>query len=136
MSWRPLLMLGPALWLQAALAAESAPGRDPMQPPPELRMPLDPNSGADGAELPQPRQLIIIDGKPLLVLGSRRYAVGERIGGARIERITEQAVWLRDAAGVHRLPLFAGVDKVVGAPSRSSSGARPAPLNKQNRDPS
>ena len=134
-AWLTLLMA--AALCPAVEAAEPATTRDPMQAPPELRPPRDPaNEGAAAAEMLQPQQLIFIDGRPLLVLGSRRYGVGERIGDARIERITEQAVWLRDATGTHRLPLFLGVDKISSEPTRGKKPASPATSKTQNRDPS
>ena len=66
-----------------------------------------PHATADNAI----RQIVFAGGKAYVVQRGRRYGVGEQIDGARIERITEQAVWLREAGQVRREPLYAGVEK-------------------------
>ena len=83
--------------------------RDPTQPPAILTSPVG------IARLPgntfRPEHLVTIAGVRYLVWNSRRYAVGETIQGARIERITDAEVWLRGNDGLRKLPLFTGIEK-------------------------
>ncbi|MDR3370378.1 hypothetical protein [Rhodoferax sp.] len=46
-----------------------------------------------------------------LMHGTRLYAKGQRIGSARIERISETEVWLRDDGQLQKIPLFNGVQR-------------------------
>lgn len=120
-----------ALLLAASLAGSEAraedPARDPTAWPPALRSALAPVPAASGAEPGEPviRQVVFVDGRGYVVQRGRRYGVGEQLDGARIERITEQAVWLREAGQVRREPLYGGVEKRPPAsPSRAASGAK------------
>lgn len=83
--------------------------RDPTQPPGILAAPVG------VARLPantfRPEHLVTVAGVRYLVWNSRRYAVGETIQGARIERITDAEVWLRGNDGLRKLPLFTGIEK-------------------------
>ena len=83
--------------------------RDPTQPPSILAAP----TGI--ARLPansfRPEHLVTVAGVRYLVWNSRRYAVGETIQGARIERISDSEVWLRGNDGLRKLPLFSGIEK-------------------------
>ena len=99
----------------AATFAEGS-ERDPMQPPAAARppapapsAPLAGQAAADGAW--RPRYLIASDGKRWLVQNGRRHGVGDALGAARIERIDDDAVWLREAGRLTRVPLFGGVAK-------------------------
>ena len=110
---RPLALL--LLAALPALAQEAA--RDPTTLPPALRQAI---AAAEAASAPASaaeagaaaiRQVVFVDGRGYVVQRGRRYAVGEQLDGARIERITEQAVWLREAGNVRREPLYGGVEK-------------------------
>ena len=59
----------------------------------------------------KPRNIVIVGGTRYLVWNSRRYAVGESIDGARIEKISETEVWLRGAEGLQKFGLYTGIDK-------------------------
>ena len=120
-----------ALLLAASLAGWEAraqdPGRDPTAWPPALRSALAPAPVASGAEPGEAaiRQVVFVDGRGYVVQRGRRYGVGAQLDGARIERITEQAVWLREAGQVRREPLYGGVEKRPPAsPPRAASGAK------------
>jgi len=105
----------PLLWLLAALSAQAQEaGRDPTTLPAALRSAIAAaSSPASGAEPAQEgiRQVVFANGRAYVVQRGRRYAVGEQLEGARIERITEQAVWLREAGQLRREPLYGGVEK-------------------------
>jgi hypothetical protein len=96
--------------------------RDPTQPPTAYAIATGERS-APRAML-KPQQIVTIGGTRYLVWNSRRYAVGESIEGARIERISESEVWLKGADGVRKLSLFTGIDKRPpnsGAPNNTST---------------
>jgi len=124
LAWQ--LAEGPSVW-----AADPLPGvaRDPTRWPAALQAPAASAANAAANTLPTPQQIMIVDGKAWLVIGSRRYGVNDKLGDARIQRIEESAVWLRDAQGVHRLPLFEGVQVRHQTPSKRPDGTK-----NQNRD--
>jgi hypothetical protein len=108
-----------ALLLCMALQAH-AQDRDPTAWPPALRSAMAAASAASapGAEPADNaiRHVVFANGRAYVVQRGRRHAVGEQLDGARIERITEQAVWLREAGQVRREPLYGGVEKRPPAP--------------------
>ena len=83
--------------------------RDPTQPPAAFAAPV--SSTRLPVDTFRPEHLVTVAGVRYLVWNSRRYAVGETIQGARIERISETEVWLRGNDGLRKLPLFSGIEK-------------------------
>ena len=55
--------------------------------------------------------VVVRDGVPYLVQGTRLYAKDETIGQARIVRITETEVWLREAGQLKKIPVFSGIER-------------------------
>lgn len=124
-------------WLALICSAALSPAaqaqdlaRDPTALPPALRASLaaaqaaSAASGADAGE-PAVRQVVFANGRAYVVQRGRRYAIGEMLDGARIERITEQAVWLREAGQVRRESLYGGVEKrPPAAAAPAASGAK------------
>jgi len=89
--------------------AEDGP-RDPLQPPAAARpAPLAADGGA--APVMAPRHLMVVDGTRYVVDNGRRRKVGDMLGDARIERIDDSAVHVRQAGTLQRLPLYGGVVK-------------------------
>ena len=91
-------------------AAGRAPARDPMLAPADAR----PASGAasalaPAAEPPPARHLMVVDGRRYVVWGGRKRSVGEMLGDARIERIEDNAVVVRQDGTLQRLPLYGDV---------------------------
>lgn len=129
-------------WIALLLAALSAQAqsqdasRDPTALPLTLRnaMAAAASSPASGAEPAREgvRQVVFASGRGYVVQRGRRYAVGEQLDGARIERITEQAVWLREAGQLRREPLYGGVEKRPPAPP---SPPKPALKNSKEKQP-
>lgn len=129
--------LGAALaWLLCAAgqAAEApsvpAPqGRDPTLPPASVRAAAAASAPAGSGPAPStsspasPAQhLMVVDGRPYLVERGWLRGVGDRWGEARIEKITAEAVWLREADGLRRYPLYPGVQvrPVTAQPARKA----------------
>ncbi len=108
------------LALALPVLAQDAP-RDPTAWPEALRSAMAASAPASGATADRVgiRQVVFSDGRGYVVQRGRRYAVGEQLDGARIERITEQAVWLREGGQLRREPLYAGVEKRPPAPARA-----------------
>ena len=104
--------------------------RDPTQPP-AINFPT-----VGGARLPednfQPVHLVSVGNARYVVWNSKRYAVGATIDGARIERITESEVWLRNASGLRKVPIFTGIEKRPPNSAASSITSPRANLDVKN----
>lgn len=132
------LALAPA---RAQPAGADLPLRDPMQPPAAAATPAPAASGVPAVpDHVVPRQILVIEGRRFVVDGGRRLAVGDRIGGERIERIGTDAVWLRDdlTRTLQRAPLYPGVLRRTvtepGALAASAPGS-PSPRPALQRSP-
>ena len=103
-----------------------------------LRDPTLPSwaSGSGGGAAPArglqgPLSVLVVDGKHYLVVGTRLYAQGQQLGAARIERITETEVWLREGHNLRKISNFVGIQRrgvttSAEAPACGASAARPA----------
>lgn len=97
----------------AAMALHAQEFRDPTTPPPEAS--ALPGSAAGAA--PAPGMAVVVrDGKPHLVVGTRLVPVGQKVGNAKLERITETEVWLREGKQLNKLPRFSGIQRSVAKP--------------------
>lgn len=83
----------PAAWQQAGTGTVVSPGA----------------GGRDGEQAPGRMSILVVDGRPHLIQGTRLYAVGQMLGQARIERITETEVWLREGGELRKIDSFAGI---------------------------
>jgi len=96
------------VWLACAALAQEA--RDPTVAPPEASaLPGEPGKAAPSAGM----AVLVQDGKPHLVVGTRLVAVGQRVGNARLERITETEIWLRDGKLLRKVQRFSGIQRSV-----------------------
>lgn len=107
-AWRArgtVAWLGLLLVVVMPLTAQAQ--RDPTVPP------LGGGSGGGAATKPRASQgswpVIVVDGRAHIAVGTRLYAEGQMLGRARIERITETEVWLREGPALRKIPLYAGV---------------------------
>jgi hypothetical protein len=100
--------------------------RDPLQPPPAAR-PAPLAEGGSAAAAVAPRHLMVVDGIRYVVDNGRRRKVGDSLGDARIERIDDSAVYVREAGTLQRLPLYGDVVKrpLAETPDKTASVARP-----------
>jgi hypothetical protein len=69
---------------------------------------------ADGAAV------LVRDGKPYLVSGTRLYGLGQSLGAYKIERIGETEIWLRNGKELRKIQRFSGI-------VRSAATERPTP---------
>lgn len=116
-----LRALAKLLALLALFAISPTPARaqrDPTRPPEIINPVAVREGGASAPAAHSARQLMVVNGRRYVVEGTRFRGVGDKLGEARIERIEDAAVVVRDAAGTHRLPLYAGVSKRAVAQDR------------------
>jgi hypothetical protein len=82
--------------------------RDPTQPP---------GMGSAGGGVVPARagssgwSVIVVDGRAHVAVGTRLYAEGQMLGRARIERITETEIWLREDRNLRKVALYPGVQR-------------------------
>jgi hypothetical protein len=101
--------------------------RDPTQPP-VTETPAAPGTSSAASSVQTGGMAMLVrQGVPYLVVGTRLYASGQTVGQARIERITETEVWLREAGAVRKVQLFGGIQRQASKPvptaSRQSSSS-------------
>jgi hypothetical protein len=115
-----------------AWAAPAQEARDPTMAPPEASaLPGEPGK----ATPPVGMAVVVQDGKPHLVVGTRLVAVGQKVGNARLERITETEIWLRDGKQLRKVQRFSGIQRSVAqapvpckAPvAKARSRSKPSP---------
>ena len=105
------------VWIGLAFAGmvnAQAQERDPTVPPAEAGS-VVPGAAAQGPWGTQGMAVVVRDGKPFLVVDTRLYAPGQKVGALRIERITETEVWLRDGTALRKVPRFGGIERRVAA---------------------
>lgn len=96
------------LLLSMAHAKAQSP-RDPTLPPTEAGQAT---AAVDGGPAASSGMTIIVrGGRFYLVVGTRLYAQGQKLGQARIERISETEVWLREDGVLRKLPQFSGIQR-------------------------
>jgi hypothetical protein len=93
-----------------ATSTTAEPLRDPMQPPAAAQPASAASAPGDRGDI-APRHMVVIGKTRYLVDQGRRLSVGDLLGERRIERIDGDAVWLRDAQGAQRVPLYPGVTR-------------------------
>ena len=90
--------------------------RDPTLPPVEAGLPgASVTAKSPGIE-PTAMTIIVRNGRPYLVVGTRLYAQGQKIGLARIERISETEVWLREGGVLRKVSQFSGIQRRAVTP--------------------
>lgn len=100
------VLCGLCVLLLAAMPPAAQAQRDPTVPP---------LGGGGGSAAVKPRAspgawpVIVVDGRPHVAVGTRLYAEGEMLGKARIERITETEVWLREGRALRKVQIYPGV---------------------------
>lgn len=100
-----------------ALAQDS---RDPTVPPAQASLPLS----ISATDVPWDEEgvaVVVRDGKPFLVNGTRLYGVGQLLGAYRIVRIAETEIWLRKGKELLKLPRFQGIERKPSAESKGST---------------
>lgn len=101
--------------------------RDPTVAPTEVEA-----GGGGQAPAAAPGYAVIVqDGKPHLVVGTRLVPVGQKVGNARLERITETEIWFREGGQLRKEARFAGISRTVARPPVVCAAVRAKPKTKQ-----
>lgn len=93
--------------------------RDPTLAPPEARPAVAASTAAAASAARAATDsvnVIVREGQPHVAVGTRLYRQGDTLGQARIERITETEIWLREGGVLRKVPRFAGVERRVALP--------------------
>lgn len=97
------------LGLATPLGAQSL--RDPTLPPPSVAPAVAGVAAQTVAVQTGALAVLVRNGTPYVVVGTRLYASGQKVGAARIERISETEVWLREAGVLHKVAVFSGIQR-------------------------
>jgi hypothetical protein len=118
----------PVLIALSGLAPALAQERDPTEPPTQA---FPATGGAANANPKNPwgsdgTAVVVRDGKSYLVVDTRLYAAGQKVGAWRIERITETEVWLKDGAVRRKVARFDGIERreAVTQPQAATRGPK------------
>ena len=114
--------------LPFASAQDHAPiQRDPTVAPTQAEA-----GGVGQAQVAAPGYAVIVqDGTPNLVVGTRLVPVGQKVGNARLERITETEIWFREGGQLRKEARFAGISRTVARPPATCSTVRAKPKTKK-----
>ncbi len=105
-SQSPVAHIALSLLICVPLAHSQDAGRDPTVAPSETNGVSSPaTAGVEGMTV------LVRDGKPFLVVGTRQYAPGDTVGTMRLQRITEKEVWFHDGSALIKVPRFAGIER-------------------------
>jgi hypothetical protein len=110
MRWQlAAVLLAPLVFLPVRAQAQGL--RDPTLAPAQAGLVV----AEPGGKLLKPElaamSIIVRDGRSYLAVGTRLYAQGEKIGQARIERISETEVWLREGGVLRKVSQFNGIQR-------------------------
>lgn len=99
--------------------------RDPTLPPFDAGVAAAPNAARSVSFDSSATTVIVRNGRRYLAMGTRLYATGEKLGAARIERITETELWLREGGALRKLPFFEGIERhAVSKPAANARKSR------------
>lgn len=104
--------------------------RDPTLSPVATQSAADAGKQTPATVNPSQVAILVRNGAPYLVHDARLYGVGQSIGAARIERLTETEVWLREAGALRKIRVFQGVERGAVAPARPASNKHPARVSR------
>lgn len=102
--------------LLGGLSVSAQEGRDPTIAPGATTAAPAPAMGVEGMTV------LVRDGKPYLVVGTRLYAVGDKVGMMRVERISESEVWLHDGRALIKVPRFVGIERTTAITKPACTG--------------
>jgi hypothetical protein len=122
----PAMMWKIGLLLVAAIPAAMAQSlRDPTLPPLEAGITTATSAGTATRLDPDATSVIVREGHPYLAVGTRLYAQGDMLGQARIERISETEVWLREAGELRKVQRFKSIERRIAQAPVVKPGCAP-----------
>lgn len=115
-----------AMSLATAVSAQSL--RDPTVAPAAAGLVGDAAPTPEETLKPGSISVLKRDGVHYLMLGTRLYGVGQRIGQVRVERIAETEVWLREAGQLKKIQVFSGVQRRAALAPQAPKKSPVAPV--------
>jgi len=121
-------LLWSALCFGIATSTFAQPLRDPTLAPAAAGVAS--SSGPQREEILKTGSISVLkrDGAHYLMIGTRLYGVGQRIGQVRVERTTETEIWLREGGQLQKIKVYSGVQRHAGVPPPTSKKPAVAPL--------
>jgi hypothetical protein len=112
-------------------SAQAQAPRDPTVAPAQAE------AGGEGhAPVAAPGYAVIIQGgQPHLVVGTRLVPVGQKVGNARLERITETEIWFREGGQLRKEARFAGITRTVARVPVTCGAPAAKPKAKKAKSP-
>ena len=131
--WAMLVLMALLLVLPGGVPAAHAAGEatltDPTRPPPEMMAFLPASAGAVVLAVPRLQSVLIGASVRSAIIDGQRYKVGDKLGDARLLKISENEVVLAGTGGRQTMTLFTPV-KQAPLPEKAAARARPkAPRN-------
>ena len=114
--WQTGQFIGLTLVLGMATPLLAQSQRDPTLPPAAVGTSAPGDTNKPAVIQPGAVTVLVREGVPYLVVGTRLFAKGQKIGQARIERISETEVWLREDGALRKMPVFGGIERHVHTP--------------------
>lgn len=108
------------LMLAAAPAGFAESFSDPTRPPASLGLVQEGISAA--ASGPVLQSVLISPGRRVAIISGKTVSIGEKFGEARVVKITESEVLLRNGTDLQTLKLFPGIEKRL---TSSRAGTKP-----------
>ncbi|TXH87219.1 MAG: hypothetical protein E6Q78_14960 [Rhodoferax sp.] len=141
--WGTVVLVG-SVALLAQVQVQSQTLRDPTVAPAGATSAGATDGEVTAGDLPlrlNGSNVVVRNGKPMLVVGTRLVSPGQTVESYRLERITETEIWLRDDSGLTKVPRFAGVQrqaavaqcpppKATEQPKKSVKKSTPSPRTK------
>lgn len=117
------------LWATPVAQAQDS-ARDPTVAPGEAGTASPSPAGVEGMTV------LVRGDRPYLVVGTRQYAPGDKVGNLRLERITEREVWFHDGSALIKVQRFAGIERkaLAAKPPCSSTANHPSSADAACKD--
>jgi MSHA biogenesis protein MshK len=96
---------------------------DPTRPPATLGQVVDGDASASVAGRPVLQSVMISPGRRMAMISGRMVRIGDKVGEARVTKISETEVVLRNGKELETLKLFPGIEKRRNS-SRSKTDGR------------
>ena len=116
-----------ALWFGVATSVWAQALRDPTLAPAAAGITGSAGPQREGTLKTGNISVLKREGVHYLMIGTRLYGVGQRIGLARVERITETEIWLREGGQLQKIQVYSGVQRRAAAPALASKKPADAP---------
>lgn len=117
-----LLCMVPVAW-----AADDAALADPTRPPAQIMALWPASAGAAVLAVPRLQSVLIGSAGRSAIIDGQRYKLGDRIGDARVFKISENEVVLAGSGGRQTMTLF--------TPVKQTPAAAPSAAQKRRKDP-